>query len=500
MTRRITRRDMLKLGLSAAALPLLNACGATPTSTPVPPPPTATKAAVAPTAAPAAPTATKAPAAPTAAPAAPTATKAAPATATPVPSAAGFDWAQQKGKSLVVYLTAAPYYTVLQKMAPDFQKLSGITVDVQVVPEQQVRQKLPIELNSKSSGIDVYASSMHVEKGMFAKAGWYEPLDKYLSNPKLTPADYNWKDFGPSGTWWVTLDDKSTAAIPGSLGLFSLMYRKDLYDAKGLKTPVTLTEFQAAIKATHSAPSVYGFVGRGLKNANVPLWGMFLHAMGGDYLDPTGAKLMTTEPAAVESAKMYAEIMKTYAPPGAIGFNWNEAQGSFSQGQSGAWPDGLNFAAPLEDATKSKVAGKVMYALFPGADKVKPYSGTAIDALAINPFSKNKEAAWLFIAWATSRASILRLSIEGSFIGTRLSIYSDPEYLKAQTLPKSWVDAVLGSIESGRPQLPQIKDVTQFRDIFGVALTKMIEGGDAKTQLEAATKEFEPVLKKSLEG
>jgi multiple sugar transport system substrate-binding protein len=42
--------------------------------------------------------------------------------------------------------------------------------------------------------------------------------------------------------------------------------------------------------------------------------------------------------------------------------------------------------------------------------------------------------------------------------------------------------------------------VTQFRDIFGIALTKMIEGGDPKSLLEAATREFEPILQKSLAG
>jgi multiple sugar transport system substrate-binding protein len=278
------------------------------------------------------------------------------------------------------------------------------------------------------------------------------------------------------------------------------MYRKDLYAEKGLKVPATLEDLQAAVKATHKAPAVYGFVGRGLKNANVPLWGMFLQAMGGTYLDPTGTALTTASPEAIESARMYAGIMKDYAPPGAIGFNWNEAQGSFSQGLAACWPDGLNFAAPLEDTTKSKVAGKVGYALFPGTAKQKPFSGTAIDALALNPFGKNKEAGWLFTAWASSRPVQLKLAIEGSMTGTRLSIYNDPEYLKAQALPKDWVEAVKGSIESGRPQLPQIKDVTQFRDIFGVALTKMIEGGDPKTLLEAATKEFEPILKKSLGG
>ncbi|MGQ9556288.1 MAG: ABC transporter substrate-binding protein, partial [Anaerolineae bacterium] len=379
----VSRRHFLRLlSVAGSALALGTACGPTPTPTPVPPAPTKT-----PAPAPVAPTSTPVPpkpVPPTATAVPPTAT-AVPPTATPVPSVAAFDWMQQKGKSLVVFLTQAPYYTVLQKMGPDFEKLTGIKVEIQVVPEQQVRQKLPIELNAKSSAIDVFASSMHVEKGLFAKAGWYEPLNKYLENPKLTPPDYNWKDFGPSGTWWVTLADGTILAIPGSLGLFSFMYRKDVYAEKGLKAPITLDELQKALATTHNPPSLYAFVGRGLKNANVPLWGMFLSAMGGTYLDPTGTKLTTTSPEAVESARMYAEIMRKYAPPGAIGFNWQEAQGSFSQGQAGCWPDGLNFAAPLEDATKSKVSGKVGYSLFPGTAKQAPFSGTAIDALAINP-------------------------------------------------------------------------------------------------------------------
>jgi multiple sugar transport system substrate-binding protein len=83
--------------------------------------------------------------------------------------------------------------------------------------------------------------------------------------------------------------------------------------------------------------------------------------------------------------------------------------------------------------------------------------------------------------------------------GTRVSVYDDPEYQKAQTLPKEWIEAVKASGQSGRPQLPQIKEVTQFRDIFGVALVKMIEGGDPKSLLEQATKEFEPILEKSLQ-
>ena len=148
--------------------------------------------------------------------------------AAPAPGG-NFDWTQQKGKQLVVIAPLASYYSVLQKLIPDFVKLTGIDVEYQVVPEQQLRQKLPIEMNAKSPAIDVFSSSMHVEKLLFSAAGWYEPLNKYLENGNLTPPDYNWKDFGPAGTYWGLKGDGTVIAIPMGVGLGAYMYRQDLY-------------------------------------------------------------------------------------------------------------------------------------------------------------------------------------------------------------------------------------------------------------------------------
>ena len=89
---------------------------------------------------------------------------------------------------------------------------------------------------------------------------------------------------------------------------------------------------------------------------------------------------------------------------------------------------------------------------------------------------------------------------DGAMIGTRTSIYQDPEFVKAHHMPKEWVDAVAAALANPIPQLPEVRDVSQFRDIYGVALTKIIEGGDAKTLLEQATREFEPIFQKGLRG
>ena len=200
-------------------------------------------------------------------------------------------------------MSLSPYYTVLQKMVPDFAKLTGIQVEYQVVPEQQLRQKMPIEMNGKSPAVDAFATSLHVEKLLFSQAGWFEPLNKYLENPNLTPPDYNWKDFGPAGTYWGVKSDGTVIALPMGVGLFAYIYRRDLYAQKGLKAATTLDELLAAVKATHQPPAVYGFTGRGLKNANIPVWGCFLHALGGNYLDESKTRLLTTSSEAVEAAR-----------------------------------------------------------------------------------------------------------------------------------------------------------------------------------------------------
>ena len=418
----------------------------------------------------------------------------------PWAQAANFDWMQQKGKSIVVTAPLSPYYTVLQKMIPDFTKLTGIQVEYQVVPEQQLRQKMPIEMSSKSPAIDLFASSLHVEKLLFAAAGWYEPLNKYLDNANLTPPDYNWKDFGPAGTYWVVKSDGVVIGLPMGVGLFAYIYRRDLYAQKGLKPATTMDELVAAVKATHQPPGVYGFTGRGLKNANIPVWGCFLSALGGSYLDAAKQTLLTTSPEAVDAARIYGELMRTYAPPGSLGFNWMESQGAFAQGTIASWTDGMSFAASFEDPTKSKVAGKVGYAPHPGSARMKPFGGTSIDALTLSPFGRNKEAAWLFGAWASSRPIQWRMMVEGAMVGTRNSIYEDPEFVKAHSMPSYWVAGVHEALKNPRPQLPELKDVTQFRDIFGVALTKVVEGGDPKALLEQATREFEPIFQKGLKG
>ena len=87
----------------------------------------------------------------------------------------------------------------------------------------------------------------------------------------------------------------------------------------------------AAKALTDPSKGVYGFVSRGLKNANIPVWTSWLLGQGLETIDASG-KLLTDTPEAIWAAEYYRDLNKNYAPPGTIGFNWNECQTSFHAG------------------------------------------------------------------------------------------------------------------------------------------------------------------------
>jgi len=94
--------------------------------------------------------------------------------------AQGFNWKRFQGKELYLLLTKHPWIDVLEKNIPEFESLSGMKVKWETLPEIQARQKLTVEMTGGASGIDAFFTSLHVEKKRFWKAGWYQPLNRFL--------------------------------------------------------------------------------------------------------------------------------------------------------------------------------------------------------------------------------------------------------------------------------------------------------------------------------
>jgi multiple sugar transport system substrate-binding protein len=407
-----------------------------------------------------------------------------------------FDWKKFKGEKIEIFLVKSPRGDLLTKYHKEFEDLTGITVGSEMIPEQQQRQKAVIEFNSGNPSFDVIALSYHVQKRQFAKNNWLTDLRPMINDKSLAFPDLDFNDFAKGGLFYATEPDGRVMSLPLNLDPWVVYWNKEIFEAKGVKYPATFAEMlDAAAKLNDPAKGVTGFVGRGLKNANVPVWSSFLLGYGGGFVDKDG-KLMTDRPEAIDGAKMYQTLMAKYGPQGVAGFNWNESQSLFMQGKSAMWLDGIGFAQPLEDPTKSRIVGKVGYGVMPAGPK-QQVSALFADGEGISTYSKKKGPAWFYIQWASNKANQTRMLQAAAGAPVRNSAYAAAQASADFKAPKEWVECMLKSAAIAQPGLPVISPVTEFRDVFGVALTNMINGADPATELKKATTEFQPVLDKS---
>ena len=409
---------------------------------------------------------------------------------------ATFDWKRFKGEKIEVLLVKSPRGDLLSKYHKEFQDMTGIEVGSEMVPEQQQRQKAVIEFNSGNPSFDVIALSYHVQKRQFAKNNWLTDLRPMINDRLLADPNLDFPDFAQGGLNYAVEADGRVMSLPLNLDPWVVYYNKELFAAKGVAYPKTFAQMiDAAAKLNDPGKGVSGFVGRGLKNANVPVWTSFLLGYGGGFVDKSG-RLMTDSPEAIESAKMYQTLLAKYGPQGVAGYNWNEAQSLFLQGKSAMWLDGIGFAQPLEDPTKSRIVGKVGYGVMPAGPK-QQVSALFADGEGISTYSKKKGPAWFYLQWASNKANQTRMLQAAAGAPVRTSAYAAAQASSDFKSPKEWVECMLTSAKIAQPGLPIIAAVTEFRDTFGIALTNMINGADPAAELKRATAEFQPVLDKT---
>jgi len=412
------------------------------------------------------------------------------------PARAEPQWKKYAGTTLEANLIKGPRGELLQKYAGEFTELTGIKVGSEVIPEQQQRQKAVIELASGRPSFDVIHLSYHVQKRQFEKAGWLADVSGFMKNPDLTAPDLVESDFSAAGLQFAKPDNGPMHSLPWSVDYFILYYNKELFAKKGVAVPKTFEEMVTAAEAlTDPKEGIYGFVGRGLRNANMTLWTNFFLNYGGEFLDAKG-NILTDGPEAIEATKLYQRLLTKVAPPGVAGFNWMESMAAFTQGRAAMWIDGVGWAPPLEDPNASRIVGKVGYTIVPAGPKGQ-YSATYGDGIGIAQASPNKEAAWLYCQWAVSKLMGARLLQSGGGVPFRNSVLNDETVRKGVKMPPEWLDSVIASAKISKLGLPVVIPVAEFRDLFGAAITATLSGADPATELKKAADQYRPILERS---
>jgi multiple sugar transport system substrate-binding protein len=410
-----------------------------------------------------------------------------------------FDWQRYAGEEIEVTFTLGNLVDVLLEHQQEFEDLTGIKVGAEQIPEQQARQKQVMEFNSGATSFDVAHYSYHVHKRLFAKNHWTEDLRPYLDDPTMTPEDFDWDDFSSGAVAYATDTEGRITSIPIKIDVWMLYWNKEIFDAKGVPYPETFDDMLAAAQALHDPDNnVVGYLARGMKNANVPVWTHLMQGWDKDPIAPDGT-FHTETPEAIESATLYRTLLAEYSAPGASGFNWNECQSAFALGQAAMWQDGIGFATPMEDPATSQVVGKVGYGVFPKGP-VAHHSAMFGDGIGVSSVSDKKGPAYYYCLWATNKVNQLRVLQAGAAVSPRLSVLNDPNRAEGSTMPPEYFDCLAESGAIVRAGLPEIIPVTEFRDIFGIGLTNMIGGADPAEELAKATADFMPIYERSEQG
>lgn len=381
---------------------------------------------------------------------------------------AKINWRQAEGESISVAVIPASYFDNLLGLLPQFEALTGIKVRAEKVPPGQIRQKAMLDLSSRTATYATHAADP-MYYPLYVSNKWVEPLDKYLNDPALTdPAWFNYNDIFKA---WRDADsiDGKPYGIPYDGEVTVQVYRKDLYDAKGLKPAETYEQLLANAKALHDpANRVYGLALRGFAGAgqNMYIYPSLLRGFGGDWFN--GKQLTVNSPEAVKALEWYVNALTQYAPPAVRNWNWPDIADAFSQGTVACYIDAHSSAAVITNPEKSKVVGKVAYARWPKGPSGKRVTSIWNWGFPINAAlsDKAKRATWLFISWAASAETQARTSWK--FDGpakrsglNRTSLWKSPEFAAAMKgAGDNFIPAALESLEHDtdvdwRPRVPQ---------------------------------------------
>ncbi|WP_433528193.1 ABC transporter substrate-binding protein [Micromonospora sp. CA-263727] len=383
------------------------------------------------------------------------------------------------GTAITVLMVGNPQMEDLAKVTADnFTKQTGITVRFTILPENELRDKVTQDVATQGGQYDVATIGAY-EAPIWAQNDWLHELSSYAD----ADTGYDKGDLLQPMVASLSGDDGKLYAAPFYGESSFLMYNKELFAAKGITMPERPTWQQVAQFAAQlddKSAGVSGICLRGL-----PGWGELfaplttvVNTFGGTWFEKDWTPKVNS-PEFTEATKFYVDLIRSHGQPGAPQAGFTECLNTFGQGKAAMWYDATSAAGTLEDPNSSTVAGKVGYAYAP-VNKTDSSGWLWAWALAMPKTTKNADAAWKFISWATGKEyeALIGSSLGWSRVpaGKRQSTYQIAEYRDSAT---AFADITLKSIQEADPVNPGV----QPRPALGVQFVGIPEFADLGTKV-----------------
>ncbi len=419
------------------------------------------------------------------------------------PAGARPDWAAAaepyKGKKVTILMSAGPWGKSHETMLPEFNQLTGINIVYDLLPEEQIPVKLQTSVLSRSGEYDAVVMIWDW-MAQYNKAGLIADLMPYYTSPGFPAWDI---EEYPARLVEFLRPEGRMIGIPVGAPAQIMMYRKDLFAEAGLSTPdgkntswQQIYEWAKRLNKPGVAGAVFGWKAGGIYAET-----MNIIPADKPLLDQDKRLSVYREPRVLEVyeiwARMYAEGLIS---KDVLALNIVEAWAKFQSGQAAmqplSWPIAI---ATMEDPEKSTAAGKIGYTETPGGTpRIGGWGGLVLAD------SKNKEAAYLHLAWIASiDTTVKEVLRNGNYNASTTKHFRanvekyKPEILKRKNGAAEFEGMVASwaGIDKGRLVHPGIPQFATIGDAMYPSLAKVISGElPARDGLNQAADAGEKVL------
>ncbi len=364
----------------------------------------------------------------------------------------------------------------------------NIKVNFVTLPENDLRSKVTQDVATNAGKFDI-ATIGSYETPIWAHNGWLQNLKPYFDKMSATDkSNYNYDDLIKP-----VMSSLSYQGNPYSLPFYGessfLMYNKQIFAQHHLTMPMHPTWDQVAQFAKELNNPAQGTTGILLRGQSG--WGMNMAALdtiintyGGRWFD-NDWKPQLSSPQVKQAVSFYANLLQKYGEPGASTAGWQECLNIMTSGKGAMFYDATSFGGVLETPSTSKIAGNVGYVFAPTAVTANGSHWLWAWSLGLVNSSKNKDAAFQFLSWATSSQY---LTLAGKTFGwanvppgTRASLYQNPDYQKAAP----FAQVTLDSINSATPDHPTL-DAVPYHGVQYVGIPQFESAGQQVSELMSA--------------
>ena len=334
-----------------------------------------------------------------------------------IPIAYGLDFPDLSGHEITVYYMAGTTYEpAARKAASEFEELTGCKVRVVADPYATLFEKQLTSLITRSQAYDVLQVAYQWD-GLFMP--YLEPLNNFIDSYGI---DMNLFIPGVLKNCGGGFD--KIYGIPNACDVYSFIYRTDIFEGAGLKPPTNWYEVNE-IAAKLTTDEIYGSVLAGLGEQVGQFWRARYLTLGGKFLNEEWQPQLTNNREhGLEAAQLLKDLL-AYCPEGTLSYGYPEQMQAFILGRAAmaeVWPSFLR--APAGDEKESSIVGKWAFAPYPGGSgELSAWS------LGIPNTSKNKDAAFAWIAFFTQESKQRDFFLELGIGPTLSSVYEDKDFL-----------------------------------------------------------------------